>query len=398
MFNYIAKRGVEYRQAGTPELSEPTGADIQGNPMMTLVVVFTTLGLFLVLASIRYTLGTIVGTLAMVESPSAVGIVERGPPAYTDEGSLIPDTTEKDAHSPSAVGIVERGPPAYTDEESLIPDTTEKDAHVELMVVNRKPMTADVSATMRHLHSVGGIFAHWRGLGISILYTSVHAVLSKVLLSILGSFVLGPNLFSTTMVSILSSLCLVRMHLLWTHTIIAHPTSKSFLGRIIPRSQCKPMFLATLVFATAEHVTVLVPLAVAHLLGVPEAITLEQATGGDRTRFTPLMALRILTVLTTTAVLALFVLLPAAGAHTRVEAALLPDDMAPIVPIERAAITFVPAWRSFDRAARIRVLKVYAKMVGVQNAVALVGFLVIAAEIYIFGGEGFTTLLPVNLG
>jgi hypothetical protein len=85
------------------------------------------------------------------------------------------------------------------------------------------------------------------------------------------------------------------------------------------------------------------------------------------------MALRILTVPATAALLAFFGLLPASAVLTHIEAALLPADVQPIVPLD----TSFAAPGSFDRAARLRVLKVYAKMVFMLFPVALAGITVL---------------------
>jgi hypothetical protein len=50
-------------------------------------------------------------------------------------------------------------------------------------------------------------------------------------------------------VSILASLLLVHLHMLWTHTMIAHPPTKPLLQCIIPHAPCKPLILLTFVYA-----------------------------------------------------------------------------------------------------------------------------------------------------
>ncbi|KAF7345766.1 hypothetical protein MVEN_01597200 [Mycena venus] len=100
----------------------------------------------------------------------------------------------------------------------------------------------------------------------------------------------------------------------------------------------------------------------------------------------------------TSALLALVVFLPASVTFTRIEAVLLPADMQPIVASSSVASTsppkapavrsFVAAGRSFDSAARTRMLKLYAKMLGAQiAAVAFVGLQIMVAEVWTTGGE-----------
>ncbi|KAJ7046437.1 hypothetical protein C8F04DRAFT_988152 [Mycena alexandri] len=363
MFTHIVKRGVAHLQAATPEyiaqlkadaeVYEQAGPEMEVNPIETLPILITAVFFLLLLASIRYTFGTVVATLAMVESPSTAA--------------------------------VEQTLPAYKDEEPLIPGATDKEADVESMVVNRKPLTSSLCATMRQLRSVGGPLARWRGAGMGVVHAFLHALVAKVLLSTLGGLLFGYTLFGLTLISILTSLFLVRVHLLWTHTIIAHPTPKSLLQRIVPRAQCKPLVVPTLVLAAAQHAIVLVPLGVAQLVRLQD-ITPSTALRTDGCALF-LLALRILAIPTSAALVALFVLLPAAAARARVEAALLPADILSLVPIDRSTTRFTAAWRAFDRPARLRVLKVYAKMVGAQSVVAVVGMLIVAAEVYVIGGE-----------
>ncbi|KAF7358082.1 hypothetical protein MVEN_00856000 [Mycena venus] len=374
MLNHIVRRGVAHLQEATPEymarlqqdaeLYEKAGPDMEVSPEEGLPVLFTAIVFFLILASIRYTLGDVVASLAMIESPSTTAIVEQKLPAYADEELLIP---------------------------------TEANVDVEITVINRKPITASLCATMRHLRSVGGFFARWRGLGVNMLYGVAYALVSSILSGTLG--------LGHTLVSILTSLLLVRLHMLWTHTMIAHPPTKSLLQRIVPRSQCKPLILPTLVYVAAQQATFLVPLYLVNLLALknfPDD-TLGAIQRDDCATLTSLL-LRALAVPLAAALIALFVLLPASATLTRIEAALLPADMQPIVAFDRAALVgsidltargssralFVAAWRSFDGAARTRMLKLYAKMVGAQIAVALVGMQIMAAEIYIIGGERLT--------
>ncbi|KAJ7241855.1 hypothetical protein C8J57DRAFT_1558662 [Mycena rebaudengoi] len=103
-----------------------------------LPVLITGVIVLLTLASIRYTLGDVVASLAMIESPSTTAIVEQKLPAYADEEPLIPIEAD----------------------------------------VDHEPITASQRTTMRHLRHVGGF---WRGLGLYILYTLMHALVTGFL-------------------------------------------------------------------------------------------------------------------------------------------------------------------------------------------------------------------------
>ncbi|KAJ6556727.1 hypothetical protein DFH09DRAFT_1084438 [Mycena vulgaris] len=128
---------------------------------------------------------------------------------------------------------------------------------------------------------------------------------------IILSRILGIHSLGDVLVSIFTSVLLARLHMLWTHTMIAHPTTRSFLHRMVPVKQCKPLILPSLVFAAAQQATFLLPLAVAVLLGLPDMPEHAlHAAQHDEPAKLALMALRILAVPATAGIFAFFVLLP----------------------------------------------------------------------------------------
>ncbi|KAJ7462552.1 hypothetical protein FB451DRAFT_1562491 [Mycena latifolia] len=362
MLGHVVKRGMEHLRNAGPEYVDKLEQDAQLyknggfgtgiDPQAVLPVLVTFIVVFLILASIRYTLGEVVASLAMIESPSSNAIIETKEPAYTDEELLI--------------------------------FAPEMDADIEVTLINRKPITASLRGTMAHLRRVGGWFACWRGLRVSILYSILHAAFTLIL---------GTN----PLISILASVLLSPVHMLWTHSMIALPRT----ARLIPVKQCTPLILPTLVVALAQQAACFLPELVGSLLDLPSIPekALSAAQHDDLLAIV-LTGFRILIVPVTVAAFALFILLPASATLTRIEAALLPADVQPIVPFDRSfaapgrsnTALFVAAWRSFDRSARLRVLKVYAKTVFAQFAIVLVGITVMTAEVYLIGGEGFALL------
>jgi hypothetical protein len=395
---HVVRRGVEHAQkhfqnaAVSPEImaklqhdaelyDQPGSESI--SPMAVLPVVITGVITLLIIASIRYTVGEVMASLAMIESPSSTAIIEpKSPPKYADDA-----------------------PPAYTDEpdaplekEALLPSEVDADADVEVTVINHKPITSKITTTIGHLQRVGGFRARWRGLGWSVLYHGLHNVFANLLAALMGFGLVG-HFFSY----ILVSLGLARIHMAWTHSMIAYPSSKSIKARIVPRKQCKAILLPSLVFAVAQQATFILPVAVAFALGLPNIEhehLVEAAHHGDCHKML-FLGLRFLAVPATAIFVALMVLLPASVTLTRIEASLLPEDEQTIVPFDKEAIRgdtdltvrggaralFVQAWRSFDRPARLRLLKLYAKMVLAQFTVAIVGLHLAVAELYVLGGE-----------
>ncbi|KAF2716975.1 hypothetical protein K431DRAFT_256503 [Polychaeton citri CBS 116435] len=387
---HLVRRGLEAAQSSlqgaSPEylqqlqhdadLYENSGPHGEIKPAEMLPVIITGVVLALVLASIRYTLGEVVSSLAMIESPASTAIIEPKPPAYTDE----PDASLK------------------KDEAGIIAEPD-----VEVTVIDHKPVTGNIRCAIAHLHRVGGFRARWRGLGLSILYHFSHNVVSNIL----GAF-FGLGLFGHALCYVISSVLLARLHMVWTHAMIAHPSAKPFWRRMVARKQSKAILLPSLVFALAQQATIIFPILVAYLSGLPDIdhSYFQSPSGHICHKKAGLFALRLLAVFGTGVIVALAVLLPAAVTLTRIEAVLLNEDEQTIVPFNREAIVadidmtqrgsaravFVQAWRSFDRAARLRLIKLYAKMVFIQFIVFLVGVHLMVAEVFVIGGARLAVL------
>lgn len=317
----------------------------------------------------------------MIESPSSTAIIESKPPAYADE------------------------PDAPLEKEPLMPAEADADQDVEITVINHKPVTANIRSSIGLLHRTGGFLGRWRGFGLGMFYHFAHALVANGLASLVGFGIAGHAL-----AYMFTSLFTARLHMAWTHAMIASPSPKPWYRRFVPRKQCKVILLPTLAFAAAQQATVILPIAVAFALGLPQQMHngnmqahhghgSEDAHGSCAMR--ALLMMRFLAVPLTAIFTALCVLLPAAVTLTRIEAALLPADQSTIVPFDRESVigsldlqqrgaaraVFVQAWRSFDRAARLRLVKLYAKMFLVQITIAVAGFALMGTELAMIGGE-----------
>jgi hypothetical protein len=268
----------------------------------------------------------------MIESPTSTAIIESAPPAYADE----PDSP-----------LEKKG--------DMMPSEAMADQDIEITVIQHKPITASIKASVRHLHSVGGFLGRFRGAGVGAVYHMLHALMTNFLAGVLG---LG--IFGHALMHIVSSLGLARIHMAWTHSMIATP-GQSWFRSMVPRKQCKALLLPTLAFAVAQQVTVIMPIAVAFALGLPQEMH-DQEFDFMKRDISP------------------------------AEAAYLPEDREAIVPFDRAAIlgdfdlqtrgacrsVFVQAWKSFEPAARLRLIKLYAKMFSLQVFIGIAGVVVMA--------------------
>lgn len=308
----------------------------------------------------------------MIESPSSTAIIESKPPAYADE------------------------PDAPLEKEPLMPTEAEADQDIEVTVIDHKPITAKIRSSIGLLHRTGGFFGRWRGLGLAMFYHFAHALVANGLAILFGFGIVG-QIFAY----LVTSLVTVRLHMAWTHAMIASPSPKPWYRRLAPRKQCKVLFLPTLAFAAAQQATVILPIAVAFALGLPQEMHHGHMVVHKSCAMRALLMMRFLAVPLTAIFTALCVLLPAAVTLTRIEAALLPADQSTIVPFDRSAIVgsldlsergtsraiFVQAWRSFDRSARLRLVKLYAKMFLIQITIGVTGMMLMGTELAMIGGE-----------
>lgn len=361
------------------ELYEKAGPEMEVNPMEMLPVLITALITIFIVASIRYTLGDVMASLTMIESPTSTAFIEDKPPAYADE------------------------PNAPLEKEPLMPSEAEADVDVEVTLVRNKPITSSIRTTMAHLSSVGGFTSRWRGLRASFMYHGLHSILTNFLAGLLGFGLVG-----NTVIYVFVSVGLARFHMAWTHAMIATPSNKPFWRNMVSRKEAKFVIAPAFVFALAQQATWVLPVAVAYTLGLNniEQDHIVKAANDKDCAMMGLMGLRFLAVPATAIFVAFAILLPATVTLTRVEALLLPEDRETIVPFDRQALIgeldlsvrgaakplFVQAWRSFDSASRWRLVKLYVKMVALQAATIFVSAHLMIAEMFIIGGDRLALL------
>jgi hypothetical protein len=366
--NHLTKEQYIQKLQNDAHLYEKSGEEI--NPREFLPVVITAIITALILWSISYTIGEVISSLAMIESPTRTAIIDaKPPPPYTDE-----------ADAP-----LEKEPLLVAED-------------IEVSLVEHKAITSKITSTIGHLHRIGGFRARWRGLGLSIFYHFLHSLIANFLASVIGLGLIG-EAFTYMFVSV----GLARIHMAWTHKMISYPTSQWWFRRVPARKDCRQILLPALVYAAAQQATIILPIGVAFALGLghPEHDHFKNAVEHHDCSKMALLGLRVLAVPATYIVVGLAVLLPASVTLTRIEATLLPEGEEAIVNFDKAAVMgdidvkvrggaralFVQAWRSFDRSSRLRVIKLYAKMILAQVTIIFVSIHLMVAELYVIGGE-----------
>lgn len=285
--------------------------------------------------------------------------------------------------------ILERTTHLVDDSPDAPLDKQEKEHLIdeEVILVKQDPITGSIRKTIRHLHTVGGFTARWRGLGISMVYHLAHSLISNFIFSFVHPFA-----WVQVLAYVASSVLLARIHMTWTHVIISKPSSKPWFRRVAgDRKTWRTLVLPSAVYATAQMATIGLPF-LAFVIFTSGPADAQQQCIGVMVGGLIMLALSVL------------ILLPASVTLTRIEASFLPADEDTIVPFDRTlngattnAITldgspsgsrkslFIEAWRSFDMASRLRLIKFYIKMALVQSTIVLVGLHVILAEVYMLG-------------
>ncbi|KAH0150017.1 hypothetical protein KCU67_g10836, partial [Aureobasidium melanogenum] len=357
VLHHLARRG--YEAMSTTESRQTITADV--SPLEMLPLILTGALFALVLASIRYTLGGVVASLAMIEDRQTTLVETR---------TLAVDEKED--------------PDAPLDKARLIDE--------EVMVIHQTPLTSSIRNTLKHLTSIGGFRARWRGLGAALIYNLVHSLTVSFIAMFVAAFT-GLPVVGRILANIAANVLLTRIHMVWTHTVISEPSSLSWSQRLAQtdRTMFRALALPTLVHSIAELATYGLPVAMFLFVG-PE-ITSDR--GNEQ------LLVRGASSLSAFILLNVLILLPATVTRTRIEASFLPEDTKTIVPFDRTfngatnmialdsragrRSLFIEAWRSFDMASRIRLVKFFVKEAAIELFFSVSATIAIGAQVFALG-------------
>ena len=272
-----------------------------------------------------------------------------------------------------------------------------KIVETDLFLVKQKPITSKMRTTMKHLRTQAGPFARFRGLHVSIIYHILHgAIVGFISTHVLGHPVARP------FIAVFASLALCRIQMTWTHIVISNPSNKSWYRRIPSRTAVRNILLPTAVFAFAEQATVYVPGAL--FLLATQAFNEEVKINVGRAQNIALLEMFLIGLIG----IGIFVLvvIPADVTLKRVQASMLPEEDESIVPFDRTfagkvkpeilggsgAVSMLDAWKSFDRSARIRLMKLYLKVFLVSVITTISFSLAVYGELRLALGDKFAGL------
>ncbi|KAK3059435.1 hypothetical protein LTS18_010879 [Coniosporium uncinatum] len=307
--------------------------------------------------SLNYTLGHVVNTLTMVETP--LKDVEIRVTAEESHAPLEKDTNQG--------------------ENDKLMGAEEMVAEVKF-----QPVTAKIRTTIRHLHTTAGFAARWRGLRYGLLYTFLVGLISQI---VMVAVPIPP------IASVLAAIPLIPLHCAWTHATIAMPSKKSMYARM-DRSTIRKLAVPAVMRVLMIDLSMLSIVFVAQgwrLVPSEHTHTVYGFLAGNSI-FTVIFAVLVW----------LYVVLPTQTAFTRLEASLLSDDDETIVPFDRTlggqlepAVlstqtgyqTMRAALRSFTGESRSRIAKLAVKQVLIYTVFVLLFVHVLLLELMVLPGN-----------
>lgn len=188
----------------------------------------------------------------------------------------------------------------------------------------------------------------------------------------------------------------------WTHIVISNPSKKSWFRRIPSRAAVRNILVPTAVSAFAEQATICVPGALLALSA--QAFNEEKHENTARAQNIALLQMFLIGLIGIG--IFVFITIPADVALKRVQASMLPEEDESIVPFDRTfagkvkpeilggsgAVSMFDAWKTFDRSARIRLMKLYLKVFLVAFCTTGMFIMGLIGELSLIMGKDFNGL------
>lgn len=290
-------------------------------------------------------------------------------------------------------------------EPSVSSDDPKKPLETELLLIKSKPITAKIRTTMKHLRTKAGLWSRFRGLHIYMIYHFLFSVFYTCLQSLFGLVYIPRAVAAITTHVIMS-----QWGLMWTQVVISTPSTQPWYKRIPTLATTKLVLVPTLIFAGAEQLLIFVSRDLLKFFDLHRYVRNPELINNLSPNSQRKALAQISTIGLISAISGFLVLFPAYVALTRVYASALPEQDECIVPFDRTfggrvqprseggdgIISMLEAWRTFDWAARFRLIKLYAKIFAIEFATSLFfGGLILAQLIHILGPNlGKKTTLP----
>jgi len=348
VISHLARRGME---AGADMHKEYQNFDYK-MPTYGIVVLVSTAILYIVgMSIVEYSFGRMIPALIMVETPQAI-LFE---PLKNDPDAALDSKVEQ-----------------------------------ELLLVKQEPITASFRKTLKHLRAKAGRAAHLRGVRVFFVYSAA--------MSMCTSFFSAIPVVPRFVAPIVASLLLANVSVAWTHIVISENNNKAWYKRVPSFKVWKKIAGPTAFLAIAEQLAVALPVAMAYSFGLHN-INHETAKNATPTE-KHIMVGQMFAIMAVGFLTAVFVVIPANVALTRVQASLLSDDLETIVPFDRSfsgkvipeivggtgVVGIRDALTTFDWAARIRLVLAYVKVFFMQIALSVLFLTIMVSEIFLIVG------------
>jgi len=225
-------------------------------------------------------------------------------------------------------------------------------------------------------------------------------------MSTVESLLSQSNVIPTLAIPVVSAVVAAPLMTAWTHIVISEPSNKRFYQRIPSLKTWKKVAGPTAVLAFTKELAVFLPAYLGMAYGLNNIDSEEVAKLSKCAQSA--MVIKALSLMALSVMLAIALVIPAKVTLTRVQASLLADNEESIVPFDRSfggkfvseseggkgVIGMLDAWKTFDMAARWRLIKAYVKVFGIQLALVLVFLTTVICEVVFITGGDIRKLIP----
>lgn len=368
--HHLVKRGIDATRENYRSGSFAQDGDNKpfGHPhAVAAALILTSVLWFFALSAVQYVYGGVVATLTMIETPTATAF--KVDPAESDEADApLLDADEKKSAS----------------------------TEPELFYVKTKPITSKIRTTIKHLVAEAGPWSRFRGLQVALAYHFIHHILLQLLTALFGG-----AMISQSFAAVVTAVVLCRLQMLWTHVVISTPSEKKWYRRFPTIDAGKKVILPTAVWALAQQATIYVPITlfvIFDLEGYFRNPSVFNELSPMQQKSVMLASFAVMMSGIATAVLMVF---PANVVLKRVQASLLPEENDSIVPFDRTfagkvqpqvvggtgVVSMLDAWKTFDWAARFRLVKLYAKIFAIQVSATVFFVLFAVFQVRMINGD-----------
>ncbi|KAI4118080.1 MAG: hypothetical protein LQ345_001806 [Seirophora villosa] len=366
--HHLLKRGIDAGRESYRSNSQASDDKPFGNPHAVAATLgITALLWFLAMNAIHYVYGGVVATLTMIETPTATAFTVD--PAQSDEVDA----------------------PLLSGDEKKSSST-----EPELFYVKTKPITSKIRTTIKHLVAVAGPWSRFRGLQVAVLYHFVHHMIFQLLTALIGH-----RMIPQSLAAVATAVILCRLQMLWNHVVISAPSEKKWYRCFPTIEQGKKIILPTAVWAIAEQATIYVPITLFYAFNLDAYAQNPQNFGNLSEMQQKSIMLASLAVMMSGLVTAALITVPASVTLNRVQASLLSEEHDTIVPFDRTfggrvqpavvggtcAVSMLDAWKTFDWAARLRLIGLYAKIFAIQISTCIFFVALAVFEVRMINGD-----------